>query len=210
MTDSERKILAKLDTLEEAMKMLLVNDILKDAENLTGQNQVSVRWHELQSKIDELQKLLKTKEDEISKLQSQIEAQKSRIKTLQELSDSKDRTIQTKEERIQIFQKTVQDLQNQLKNQKSGIETLQKNAENINSQNFNISIGQCVKINPSCKSCYGSPYGNAMSITDVIGGVYSKVFIVTGFATSKCELCFRFANGNSIKFWVYSSMVIPV
>ena len=144
MTDSERKILAKLDTLEEAMKMLLVNDILKDAENLTGQNQVSVRQHELQSKIDELQKRLKEKETEISKLLSQLETQKGRIKTLQDMSGSKDRTIQTKEERIQILQQSVKTkddsisrLQSQIEKQQMEIESLQQTIDELEDYDYN-------------------------------------------------------------------------
>ena len=133
MTETEKLILNKLNTMEEALKMLLVNDVLKDAENLTGQNQVSVRQHELQSKIDELQKRLKEKETEISKLLSQLETQKGRIKTLQDMSGSKDRTIQTKEERIQILQQSVKTkddsisrLQSQIEKQQMEIEALQQ------------------------------------------------------------------------------------
>ncbi len=117
LQEQNKAILDKLNILEEAIKMLLVNDVLKDAENLTGQDKNSALQGELQQKIDELQKMLEAKNSEFNRLQSQLENQKSRIKTLQELSDSKDRTIQTKEEWIQILQKTVQDFNNQpLKN----------------------------------------------------------------------------------------------
>ena len=114
MTESEREILNKLGTLEETMKMLLVNDVLKDAENLMGQGKSPAPQGESQ-KIEELCKLIEEKDNKIADLKYQIESHKSRIKTLQLLSDKKDKTIQAKDERIQILQKTVQDF-NQQKN----------------------------------------------------------------------------------------------
>ncbi len=95
-------ILNKLNTMEEAMKMLLISDVLKDAENLTARpSDFSKQQEEYEQKITELQA-------ECEKLQTQLETQKSRIKTLQELSDSKDKTIQSKEEQIQVLQKQSQ------------------------------------------------------------------------------------------------------
>lgn len=127
MTESERIIHDRLDTIEEALKILLVNDVIKDTETLAEQSKKrSVRKDtkkekEYQQKIEELQgtlqskddkintlqKQLKTKEERVSSLQNQLETQKKRVQTLQQLSESKDRTIQIKEERIQVLQKQI-------------------------------------------------------------------------------------------------------
>ncbi len=104
MTEAEQLILEKLSTMEEAIKLLLVNDVLKDAEKLAGQDLKHPVQQNSTSKTEEMQKKVKTLN--------------ARIKTLQELSESKDRTIKAKEERIQLLQKATQDLKNQLEAKK--------------------------------------------------------------------------------------------
>ena len=85
MTDSEKIqiLLDRMAIVEEAMKMLLVNDVLKDANSFSTESELSKMQKEYQQKIEELQKTLET--------------QKNKIQTLQELADSRKRTIQTKD-----------------------------------------------------------------------------------------------------------------
>ncbi len=74
MTDSEKIqiLLEKSAIMEEAIKMLLMNDVLKDAENLTASpSDSSQQQEEYEQKITELQKILKIKDDKISTLQRQ-------------------------------------------------------------------------------------------------------------------------------------------
>ena len=88
LQEQNKMILNKLSILEEAMKMLLVNDVLKDAENLMEQGKSPAPQGE-SKKIDELCELLEEKESKINDLKNQIETQKRRIKTLQLLSGRK-------------------------------------------------------------------------------------------------------------------------
>ena len=112
MTDSEQQILAKLSNMEEALKLLLVNDVLQDAESLTNQVMQSDTVENQQNlrKIIDLQQEVSADEKKILDLQKQIKTLKSRIDTLQQLTESKDRTIQAKEERITNLQANIEEI----------------------------------------------------------------------------------------------------
>ena len=137
MTDSDKiqLILEKASIMEEAMKLLLVNDVLIDAESLTEQD----KKDELQQKIDELQKMMEEKDSEINRLQFQLETHKAKMKDLQQL---KDEVIQAKIQEIKILKYSVAmkdesiiHLQSQIKKQHMEIESLQQTIDELEEEN---------------------------------------------------------------------------
>ena len=178
MTDSERIqiLLEKAGNIEEALKMILVNDVLTDAESLMQENsvpmsEVSALQKEYQDEIANLQKALKEKEKKLKTLQSQLETQKktsethkARIQTLQQSIESKERTLKTKEERIQSLQRSVEEKEKSIKNLQSQIKTLESKVEESKKQesksvpkawyeqSSTIKDGNTYYIKPACDS----------------------------------------------------------
>ncbi len=193
INDKMNLMFDKLSVLEESMKIILVNDVLKDAERITdSETRQSRKDEELQDQVDILKMQLENSADTITRLQQQNEQYRRRIQTLQELVDSKDRTIQAKEKRIELLQGSTVN-----KPERSG----------SNSNQFKI--GQRVKLSRSCIVYYENYNSDKKSITSFIAGAYSKEYTIEDAYDTRYKLSYRNPNGYNYDFWVDKNMVIP-
>ena len=230
MTDSEKIqiLLDRMAIVEEAMKMLLVNDVLKDANSFSTESELSKMQKEYQQKIEELQKTLET--------------QKNKIQTLQELADSRKRTIQTKDICIETLQQSVKAkddsisrLQSQIKTLQQTIDTKDRTIQNLQKPSSTTSsyskssakssstsstflgVGQKVKIRSGCDYCYESPYNlnkKRLPLYQPSGYVCKIQAINDNYHTNPPTKLYYLYTENSFGqkfwFWVDRDMIQPV
>ncbi len=205
--DKVNQLTEKMSLVEEALKMLLINDVLNDADTFSEKTiSISNPTNTLQQENDNLKQKQKKLESENSKLRSQLESYQARIKTLQELSDSKERTLKAKEEYIQL----LQGKSNKSTYSSQSIQPVSTPVSYAKTTVKTYFAGEKVRIKSNCSYCYHSDEKRSKKQIPLTNpSSYICTIIERDSKASKEQylLYTKNAYGQEIRFWVDGDMI---